>query len=75
MTARTVTTWADGLGIWHASVPMTDRPRADERRARDAIRSELVARESPRWDPRVVEVALERVTAHGTAIYVERIRQ
>ena len=64
-----VTTWADGLGIWHASVPMSGSQHKDAMTARKAIRDELDARDvSPAYALRVTR---ERVTNHGTAIYRE----
>jgi hypothetical protein len=66
-----ITTWADGLGVWHASVPLdTD----SERRAREAILDELRIRSH---DSRMtfaykhMTVTRERITNHGTVVYVE----
>lgn len=69
-----VTTWADGFGVWHASVPLTGSPQRDAAVARKALREELAARESRFFDPKRVGVTREYVTNHGTAIYREVIR-
>ncbi len=69
MTTR-VHTWADGFGIWHASVPLTASPKQDAQKARRAIIAELRERVHE-LDPRRVQVELERVTAHGTVTYRE----
>ena len=64
-----VTTWADGLGIWHASVPLSGSRHKDALAARKAIRAELTARGvSPDY---ALKVTPERVTFHGTAHYRE----
>lgn len=68
--APVVTTWADGYGRWHASVPLSTNPRGDAMRARRAIRAEMEARDEIGPGYRV-RVARERVTPHGTAIYRE----
>lgn len=60
------TTWADGFGNWHASVPLSD-PITEARQARAAIRAEMKAREKGYRLP----VQRERVTGHGTAVYGE----
>jgi len=62
-------TWADGLGVWHASVPMSGSRRKDAREARRAIRSELSAR-GVSLEYRL-NVKRTHVTLHGTAQYVE----
>ncbi|HEX5522798.1 MAG TPA: hypothetical protein VFX53_05090 [Pedococcus sp.] len=67
-----IKTWADGFGIWHASVPLTSDPISDARRARQQIVNELTEREGPTFDPSRVHVTREKVTGHGTAIYVEK---
>lgn len=64
--------WADGFGVWHASVPITDSPRRDAMAARKLIKAELEARYAPNYDPRTLHVVKERVTSHGTVIYRER---
>lgn len=67
-----VHTWADGFGIWMASVPehaYSDPAGA----ARRAIRRELVERESPSFDPRVIGVRLHRIEGHQM-IYRETLR-
>lgn len=66
-----ITTWADGFGIWHASVPLTDNPEADADTARQAIIAELTPREGPGFAPARVQVTREMVTNHGTAKYRE----
>lgn len=66
-----VTTWADGYGVWHASVPLTDSPMRNALAARKAIHTELEARYAPQYDPSTLHVSRERVTNHGTVIYVE----
>ena len=64
-----VTTWTDWLGIWHASVPLTDSRHRDAMTARKAIRDELTARGvSPDY---ILKVTRERVTNHGTVHYRE----
>ena len=64
-----VSTWADWLGIWHASVPLSGSQHKDAMAARKAIRDELDARDvSPAY---ALKVTRERVTNHGTAIYRE----
>ncbi len=64
-----VTTWADGFGRWHASVPLTGFPTADANAARKAIRAEIDARGvSSAYRLRVTR---ECVTSHGTAKYGE----
>jgi hypothetical protein len=68
--APVIVTWADGEGIWYASVPLSTNPRGDAMRARRAIRAEMVERGEIGKGYRV-RVARERVTPHGTAIYRE----
>ena len=63
------TTWADGYGQWHASVPITT-PARQAAAARRAIRAELAARGTDPAYP--LRVTRERVTNHGTVIYRER---
>lgn len=64
-----VTVWADGFGVWHASVPFTIHPNRNAHAARAAIKAELAARgESPAYPLRVT---IERHTGHGTVIYRE----
>lgn len=67
------TTWADGFGVWYASVPLTDKPRADAIKARKLIQEALTEREGPKFDPTAVHVTKERVTNHGTVIYKEKL--
>lgn len=64
-----VTTWADGYGNWHASVPLSD-PTTETRQARAAIRAELRARDAIGNGYRL-KIRRECVTNHGTAIYRE----
>lgn len=74
MSENNPTTWADGYGIWHASVPITGSRHADAMAARKAIMAEILAR-SPRGtescDVRL-SVTREHVTNHGTVVYKER---
>ena len=67
-----VTTWADGFGRWHASVPLSGSRHRDAMTARKAIVAELEERHAPNFDPTTVHVTRERVTNHGTIIYQER---
>lgn len=39
-----VRAWADGFGVWHASVPVVGTVGEQEQAARKAIRSEMEAR-------------------------------
>lgn len=64
--------WADGFGIWHASVPLSGSRQKDALAARSAIVTALAEREGPRFDPSRVHVTLERITGHGTVVYVEK---
>ena len=64
------TTWVDGYGLWHASVPITT-PGRQAAAARRAIRAELDAR-GDRHPDYPLRVTRERVTNHGTVIYRER---
>ena len=71
MSKLTTTTWADGFGVWHASVPISGSPQRDVMLARKAILAELEQR--VRYlDPSRVHVTREHVTNHGTAHYVEK---
>lgn len=65
-----VTTWADGFGIWHASVPLSGSRHKDAMTARKAIRDELVAARGV-FPYYALRVTRERVTFHGTAHYRE----
>lgn len=69
-----VTTWADGFGRWHASVPISGSPQRDAMAARKAILAELKLRYDA-WnrpfDPSTLRVTRERITNHGTVIYQE----
>lgn len=72
MSENNPTTWADGFGVWHASVPLSGSPRRDAMAAREAIRTELEARYAPNYDPSTLHVTRERITLHGTVVYRER---
>lgn len=63
-------TWADGVGRWHASVPIST-PARQAAEARRLIGAELDARgdRGPGWPLRVTR---EHVTNHGTVIYGEK---
>lgn len=63
------TTWADGFGRWHASVPITT-PTQQALAARRAIKAELDAR-GDRHPDFPLRVTREHVTNHGTVIYGE----
>ena len=79
-----VQTWADGYGLWHASVPL-DNGVSDYQRwrtAREAIVRAITEREQKTWETleearkRIsattsVSMTPERVTNHGTVIYRE----
>lgn len=69
-----VTTWADGFGVWHASVPITDSRQRDAMAARKAILAELKLRYDA-WnrtlDPSTLHVTREHITNHGTVVYRE----
>lgn len=67
-----VTTWADGFGVWHASVPLTDGRQRDAMTARKAIQAELEERYAPNYDPSTLHVTREHVTNHGTVHYREK---
>jgi len=71
MPQLTTQTWADGFGVWHASVPISGSPMRDALTARKAILAELEARER-HLDPSRVHVTREHVTNHGTVHYVEK---
>lgn len=66
-----VHTWADGLGLWHASVPASGRRAKDAGVARAAIVEELAQRNGPNFDPRSVHITRTAVTNHGTVKYSE----
>lgn len=63
--------WADGFGIWHASVPLSGSRAKDAAAARKLIRAELEARYAPNYDPHTLRITRERITSHGTVIYGE----
>lgn len=71
MSENNPTTWADGFGVWHASVPMSGSRRRDAMAARKAIMAELEERYAPNYDPSTLHVTREHVTNHGTVIYRE----
>jgi hypothetical protein len=62
-------TWADGFGIWHASVPATDNRRSDAALARSLIMAELEARSAPGVRP-VFRIKL-KYKADDTLVYCE----
>lgn len=64
-----VNVWADGFGIWHASVPKTEA-RTEAREARKLIMAELRARGDVGKGFRL-RVTHERFTGHGTVVYRE----
>ncbi len=64
------TTWADGLGRWHAAVPWTGCNQADAALARAAIQGELNAR-GEAGDGWRLHVKRYAVTSDGTAEYGE----
>lgn len=59
--AENTNVWADNLGIWHVTVPLTGNRRGDAITARTLIREALAEREGPRFDPNRVHVVCERV--------------
>lgn len=63
--------WADGFGLWHASVDISGSPTRDARKARALISAELEACYAPNYDARTLHVTRERVTWHGTVVYRE----
>jgi hypothetical protein len=71
-----VTTWANGYGVWHARVPHTDDA---EKSARAAIRTEIVARDSVRKGYRVRLQYVPTGPGHAydyvvnTVVYAERV--
>lgn len=68
MSTLIITTWADGYGTWHASVPLdTD----SERRAREAILDQIRVRGDATFAAEHMIVTRERITNHGTAVYRE----
>ena len=62
-------TWADGFGVWHASVPATDDRRSDAAAARKLIRAELEARSALGVRP-VFRIKL-KYKADDTLVYCE----
>jgi hypothetical protein len=66
-----IVTWADGYGVWHASVPIDSD---SEKRARDAILDELRIRSHPKnmvFAYKYMTVTQERINNHGTVVYRE----
>lgn len=66
-----ITTWADGYGVWHASVPVSDD---SESVAWDAIFLELAERAnetSVTFAAKYMTVTSEHITNHGTRVYRE----
>ena len=66
-----IETWADGFGVWRASVPLSGSASVDANKARKAIILALEERSERNFDPRSISVTRERVTNHGTAVYRE----
>ena len=62
-------TWADGLGVWHASVPLGNGDEANI--AKLAIIAELAVRGDATFAREHMHVEVERVTNHGTVIFKE----
>lgn len=67
--AERTETWADGLGLWRASVPISNEA-AERKAARAAIRAELILRSAMSRGFRL-RLRREHVTNHGTVHYVE----
>jgi hypothetical protein len=66
-----IITWADGYGVWHVSVPVSDD---SESAAWDAIFLELAERSHPSrmaFAAKHMTVTSERITNHGTRVYRE----
>ena len=66
--------WADGLGVWHASVPLSGNRHKDALAARRLIIEALEERYAPNFNASSVSVTRERITGHGTAVYRETSR-
>ena len=66
--------WADGFGVWHASVPLSGSRQRDAALARKMIRAELAERYAPNFDLRVVGVTRVTVGMLGTAVYREVLK-
>lgn len=64
-----VTTWADGFGVWHASVPLGNGDEANIAKA--AILAELAQRGDARFAAEHMHVEAEHVTNHGTVVFRE----
>ena len=65
-----IETWADGLGRWHARVPVSGNENANARLAHAAILWELAQRgREPRFNVVIDAITEER---EGTAVYVEK---
>ena len=67
-----VTTWANGYGVWHARVPATSDAHSVARRA---IQREITARESTslNYQTRVVLAEDDFNPQPGTVVYRERL--
>lgn len=65
------TAWADGFGVWHASVPLSGSTQKDALAARRLILAALKEREGQGFSPKRVRVTREHVSNHGTVTYRE----
>lgn len=67
------TVWADGYGVWHASVPITT-PARQAYAARILIMAELLERAPRGHTAREIRLSVTRAwaTNHGTVVYKER---
>lgn len=63
------TVWADGFGVWHASVPLSGSRQRDAATARKLILAELEARGN--GSPISFRITRDHVTTRGTAVYKE----
>lgn len=68
-----VTTWADGFGVWHASVPTTDNPNHAAHVARAAIKAELLARAPRGATLRPIRLIREEVASCGGAVTYKEV--
>jgi hypothetical protein len=66
-----IRTWADGFGVWHARVPVTDSRYRDALTAQAAIADELAQREGPQFDRAMVLV--ERVSGGETTVVYREV--
>jgi hypothetical protein len=64
-----VTTWTDGLGVWHASVPLGNGDEANIAKA--SILAQLAERGDAKFAAEHMHVEAERVTNHGTVLFRE----